>query len=35
MALLHVDHLRVEIPTRRGTLLAIDDVSLSIEAGEV
>ena len=35
MVLLHVDRLRVEIPTRHGTLLAIDDVSLSIEAGEV
>ena len=35
MALLHVDHLRVEIPTRHGKLLALDDVSLSIEAGEV
>ena len=35
MALLEVNDLRVEIPTRRGVLLAIDDVSLSIEAGEV
>ena len=33
--LLEVDHLRVEFPTRRGTLTAIDDVSLSIDAGEV
>ena len=35
MALLEVNNLRVEIPTRRGTLLAIDDVSFAIESGEV
>ena len=35
MALLEVSNLRVEIPTRRGILLAIDDVSFSIESGEV
>lgn len=35
MSLLEVKNLRVEIPTRRGTLLAIDDVSFSIESGEV
>ena len=35
MALLEVKHLRVEIPTRRGTLLALDDVSFSLEPGEV
>jgi len=34
-ALLEVDHLRVEFPTRRGTLLALDDVSFSIDPGEV
>ncbi len=34
-ALLEVEHLRVEFPTRRGTLTAIDDVSFSIAAGEV
>jgi peptide/nickel transport system ATP-binding protein len=34
-ALLEVSHLRVEIPTRRGTLTAIDDVSFSIAKGEV
>ena len=28
MALLEVEHLRVEFPTRRGTLVAVDDVSL-------
>ena len=33
--LLEVEHLRVEFPTRRGTLTAIDDVSFSIAAGEV
>ena len=33
--LLVVEHLRVEFPTRRGTLTAVDDVSLSIAAGEV
>ena len=35
MALLEVDNLRIEFPTRRGTLLAIDDVSFKIEEGEV
>lgn len=35
MSLLEVKNLRVEFPTRRGTLLAIDDVSFSIEQGEV
>jgi peptide/nickel transport system ATP-binding protein len=30
-----VRHLRVEFPTRRGTLVAIDDVSFTISAGEV
>lgn len=33
--LLEVRHLRVEFPSRRGTLLAIDDVSFSIAPGEV
>ncbi len=33
--LLEVKNLRVEFPTRRGTLLAIDDVSFDIAAGEV
>jgi len=33
--LLVVERLRVEFPTRRGTLTAVDDVSLSISAGEV
>jgi len=35
MTLLEVKNLRVEFPTRRGTLLAIDDISFSIEPGEV
>ncbi|UCE31533.1 MAG: ABC transporter ATP-binding protein, partial [Burkholderiales bacterium] len=33
--LLEVRNLRVEFPTRRGTLTAIDDVSLAIAPGEV
>ena len=33
--LLEVRHLRVEFPTRRGTLVAIDDVSFDIAPGEV
>ncbi|MGP1395260.1 MAG: ABC transporter ATP-binding protein [Inquilinaceae bacterium] len=33
--LLTVEHLRVEFPTRRGTLVAVDDVSLTIAPGEV
>ncbi len=33
--LLRVEHLRVEIPTRRGVLTAIDDVSFEIAEGEV
>jgi peptide/nickel transport system ATP-binding protein len=33
--LLEVKHLRVEFPTRRGTLVAVDDVSFHIEPGEV
>ena len=34
-ALLEVRHLRVEFPTRRGTLLALDDISFDIAAGEI
>ncbi|MCP5155882.1 MAG: ABC transporter ATP-binding protein [Ectothiorhodospiraceae bacterium] len=34
-ALLEVEHLRVEFPTRRGTLVAVDDVSFDIAEGEV
>jgi peptide/nickel transport system ATP-binding protein len=33
--LLKVDRLRVEVPTRRGTLVAIDDVSFDIAPGEI
>src|SRR5271154_761089 len=33
--LLTVEHLRVELASRRGTLTAIDDVSFTIEPGEV
>src|SRR5215470_15766058 len=33
--LLEVRHLRVEFPTRRGTLVALDDVSLAIAPGEI
>jgi peptide/nickel transport system ATP-binding protein len=32
---LEVRHLKVEFPTRRGTLVAVDDVSFHIEEGEV
>jgi peptide/nickel transport system ATP-binding protein len=34
-ALLEVDRLRIEFPTRRGILVAVDDVSFSIGEGEV
>lgn len=33
--LLRVKSLRVEIPTRRGLLLALDDISFTIEPGEI
>jgi peptide/nickel transport system ATP-binding protein len=33
--LLEVSHLRVEFPTRRATLRALDDVSFTISAGEI
>jgi peptide/nickel transport system ATP-binding protein len=35
MPLLDVKNLRVEFPTRRGTLVAVDDVSFHIDEGEV
>jgi oligopeptide/dipeptide ABC transporter ATP-binding protein len=35
MALLEVDRLKVEFPTRRGTLTAVDGVSFNVEAGEI
>jgi len=34
-ALLQVEHLRIEVPTRRGVLTAVDDVSFTIAPGEV
>jgi len=33
--LLEVSHLKVEFPGRRGTLLALDDISFSIAPGEI
>jgi len=33
--ILQIENLRVEFPTRRGTLVAVDDVSLAIAPGEV
>src|SRR5207253_10887004 len=33
--LLRVAHLRIEVPSRRGTLVAVDDISFDIAAGEV
>ena len=33
--LLEVRHLRVEFPTRRGTLVALDDISFEIAPGEI
>ncbi len=35
MALLEVNNLVVEFPTRKGTLTAVDDISLHIDQGEV
>lgn len=34
-ALLQVRNLRIEFPTRRGTLVAVDDISFDIHEGEV
>lgn len=33
--LLRVENLRVEFPTRRGTLVAVDDISFDLDEGEV
>ena len=33
--LLQVKNLRIEFPTRRGTLVAVDDISFDIAPGEV
>ncbi len=35
MALLEVKNLRIEFPTRRGVLVAVDDISFSVNEGEV
>lgn len=35
MTLLEVENLRVEFPTRRKKLVAVDDISFSLETGEV
>ena len=34
-SILQVDHLKVQFPTRRGTLTAVDDISFTIAPGEV
>ena len=33
--LLSVRNLRIEFPTRRGTLVAVDDISFDIAPGEI
>ena len=33
--LLEVRNLKVEIPTRKGTLIALEDVSFNLKAGEI
>src|ERR1051325_6372742 len=33
--LLEVEHLRIEVPTRRGVQTAVDDISFTIASGEV
>ncbi|HYG86859.1 MAG TPA: ABC transporter ATP-binding protein [Azospirillum sp.] len=35
MALLDIENLSVEFPSRRGTFVAVDDVTLSVEPGEI
>ncbi len=35
MALLEIDNIRIEFPSRRGTMVAVDGVSLSLEKGEI
>lgn len=35
MALLNIDKLKIEFPSRRGDMVAIDGVSLAIEKGEI
>ena len=33
--ILKIEHLKVEFNTRRGTLVAVDDVSFTVQPGEV
>ncbi|AMS53118.1 hypothetical protein QR52_19270 [Bordetella pertussis] len=33
--MLDIDSIRIEFPSRRGTLVAVDGVSLSLEKGEI
>src|SRR5947199_6995772 len=33
--LLRVEHLRIEVPSRRGTLIGVDDISFTIAPGEI
>ena len=33
--ILNVDHLRIEFDTRRGILVAVDDISFNVMPGEV
>jgi len=35
MALLDIDAIRIEFPSRRGTLTAVDGISLALEKGEI
>lgn len=35
MTLLNIDNLKIEFPTRHGTEIAVNNVSLTIEAGEI
>ena len=35
MALLDIRNLRVEFPSRRGKVVAVDDVSLAVEPGDI
>ena len=34
-SLLSIHNLRIEFPTRRGTLVAVDDISFDIAPGEI
>ena len=35
MSLLEISDLRVEFPTRRGVFVAVEDITLKIEPGEI